>query len=251
MMSFEQRMKWFLRRVIIVFVTPFLFFLSSCATQHLNGSSLNGTGPDAELSIIRSVTYDENGLPQFDDILAERPDDKGASFTLVDRVNGHPRASYDIAIIDGVEPDLVRPLEVIYEWTGRGFIGGLRVTEDWIYYTPSHGSASGDDALVSLGFVFAPMLVGTAGGFVVGLFACIPEAVQEIGHILIDKKEVLVSFTEYEYDELDRLERTRTFNPSDPPVEIIRTEFIYTAEERIPEKTRVTSYPEGAVRVIE
>lgn len=233
----------------IIIAAVCLSLLCSCATQKIHGSSLNGAGSDTELRIIRSVTHDENGLPQFDDILAERPDEKGASFTLVRSVDGHPHVSYDIAIVDRTGPDLVKPLEVIYEWTGRGFVGGLKVTENWMFYTPARGS-SGDEALVQLGIVFGPMIVGTAGGFVVGLFACIPEAVKEIGHIMINKKEVLLSFTEYEYDDLNRLDRMRTFHPSNPPVEIIKTDFIYEGNERIPAETRVISYPEGAVRSV-
>lgn len=235
---------------VIVLMTPVLLF-SSCAPGKLDRSELNLTGHDGSLRLIRSVSFDEKGLPQFDDPLTERPDDKGESFTYVQYSGAKPVASYDIAIVDGPSPDLLRPLEVIYEWTGKGFEAGLSVTSNAPYYYMNTGAHSGEVALIQAGIIVAPMVIGTTGGFVIGLFACIPEAIRETGRIFVSKREVLISFSTYEYDNLNRLSHMRTFHPSDPPLEVVTTEFLYTGEELVPSETNVLSHPEGKIRTLE
>ena len=36
--------------------------------------------------------------------------------------------SYDILVRSEEKPDMMRPLEVIYHWTGEGFQGGMALT---------------------------------------------------------------------------------------------------------------------------
>lgn len=213
-------------------------------------SQINLSDHEGDLALVRSVTFAENGLPQFDGILTEHPSEQGASFTLVHYREGKPFTSYDVTIIDRRDPDFLKPLEVIYEWTGKGFIAGLSVTSEFPYYINT-GAYSDEAALIQAGLVVAPMVVGTAGGFVIGLFACIPSAAQEIGLILIDKQEVLISYARYEYDDLGRLSYMRTFHPSKLPIEVVTTEFLYVGKELVPSETRVISHPEGIIRTVE
>jgi len=212
---------------------------------------MNLSDHEGDLALVRSVTFTENGLPQFDDILSERPSEQGASFTLVHYREGKPFTSYDVTIIDRRDPDFLKPLEVIYEWTGKGFMAGLSVTSEVPYYYINTGAYSDEAALIQAGLVVAPMVVGTAGGFVVGLFACIPSAAKEFGLILVDKQEILISYARYEYDDLGRLIYMRTFHPSNPPIEVVTTEFLYVGKELVPSETRVTSHPEGTIRTVE
>ena len=54
-------------------------------------------------------------------------------------------------------------------------------------------------------FVFAPVVVGTAGGFIIGVADGIRTTAEEVGKVVIGKQEQVVTYTTYGYDARDRL----------------------------------------------
>jgi hypothetical protein len=92
--------------------------------------------------------------------------------------------------------------------------------------------------------------VGGVTGFVIGTWAIIPEAAEDIKK-LVTPTEALISFTDYSYDEQGRLKLMKMFQPAEKPIELVRTDFVYSKDERTPYQTTVISFPENKTRTIE
>jgi hypothetical protein len=194
---------------------------------------------------VKNVNYDAHGLPLFRPVLNRRPEKVGEQFTLVHLVDGRPVKSFDIVIAEE-KLDLKRPRNVLYTWTGRGFDIGLALG----YVTMEAGSKSNSkEGWLVLAVGAAMPVVGGVTGFVIGTWAIMPEAMKDIQKLLTST-EVLISFTEYAYDDQNRLVLIKMYQPSEKPLELVRTEFIYTKDARIPSQTKIISYPEDKTRTI-
>lgn len=205
--------------------------------------------PGARAVILKKIEFDAHGLPVFKAVLSDRPSETGERFAVVYYVNDRPVKSFDVAITDR-KADLGKPFEIIYDWTGRGFSAGLDLTGHvgWnIHYEGSSWKEFG----VLMAAVAAPTIIGGACGFVIGVVSSIPEAAGEMKNLMVSSKEKLISFTRYEYDARDRLMRMKMYAPSDPPTEVVRTDFFYKEENTAPFKTEITSYPDNQVRTLE
>ena len=95
-----------------------------------------------------------------------------------------------------------------------------------------------------------PAIIMSIGGFIVGLATSVPAAIQEVGHAVITGHETIISYSTYEYDDLQRLSRVKTYLPNDVSHEIIKTDYFYENQDVMPFKTEITSYPENTVRTI-
>ena len=80
--------------------------------------------------LVRKITYDELGRPQFTEQLAVRPRSAGETFFVVQTINGLPSRTYAIAIVDQPRTG-PGPLAVIDERTGRGYEGGVARTSSF------------------------------------------------------------------------------------------------------------------------
>jgi hypothetical protein len=185
------------------------------------------------------------GRPFFGVPLEQRPAKAGDQFTLVSYLAGRPFQSYDIVVRGEEGPDMMRPLEVIYHWTGEGFQGGMALTQGMENFS---GSARELAAYMVVKLV--PVAVGGVVGFAVGVIASIPETAGELKKMVVNAQETVVSYTRYEYDEQGRIAFMRMYAPGDKPVELVRTDYFYSGTEALPSKTVVTSYPENKVRTI-
>jgi hypothetical protein len=72
----------------------------------------------------------------------------------------------------------------------------------------------------------------------------------ELGKVVVNKHERVVTYTTYAYDARNRLSLMRMYKVDDRK-ELVRTEFFYEADSPVPAKTTITKYPEGAVKVLQ
>lgn len=223
-----------------------LLFVTACMTHRVDLplSALPGNAGQ-KLVMLARVEYDVKGRPFFGQRLKQRPQEAGAQFTVVQLAGSRAVESYDILVRSEEKPDMMRPLEVIYHWTGEGFQGGMAMTQGMQGFSGSVEALAG-----YLTVKLVPVAVGGVVGFVVGVAASIPEAAGELKKVLVNARENVVSYTRYEYDEQGRIASLRMYAPGDRPVELVRTDYSYSGTEALPSKTVVTSYSENKVRTI-
>ncbi len=200
--------------------------------------------------LIPYIEYDPNGLPLLGPRLKERPTREGDRFTIVELLDGRTEISYDV-VVAGSESDFSKPFRVIYEWTGKGFQAGAQgtgVTANVAGHTQIHGDR--DAAVVMLAIVVAPLVIATAGGFLVGVADSVRTTIQEMIKVVRGKHEKVVTYTTYAYDAANRLILTRMFKADETAEEVIRTEFSYQRDSRTPFESIITTYPDGAKRVV-
>jgi hypothetical protein len=205
--------------------------------------------PDQATFLVKKIDYDNYGRPLFTDRLTSRPAKAGEFFTIVHTVNNRPARSFDIAIVEREKADLGKPLAVIYEWTGKGFEGGMVISEG-LY--PGNGfSGSGREAAAYLAIKAAPVVIGGVTGFVVGLVASIPETAGELMHVIVNARERVIAYTVYEYDEKGRIRFMKLYPPDGHAEELVKTVFYYTGDSGVPSRTDVMSRVEKKVRTIQ
>jgi hypothetical protein len=220
--------------------------VTACMTSHVDlTASTLPENAEQKLVMIPRVEYDVKGRPFFGERLKQRPKEAGAQFTVVRLAGSRAVESHDILVHSEEGLDMMRPLEVIYHWTGEGFQGGMALTPGMEGFS---GSARELAAYMVVRLV--PVAVGGAIGFAVGVAASIPEAAAELKKVIVNARENVVSYTRYEYDEQGRIASMRMYAPGDRPVELVRTDYSYSGTEALPLKTVVTSYPENKVRTL-
>ncbi len=201
--------------------------------------------------LVREAEYGPKGEPDFHYQLGYRPSNAGDRFTIARLMDDRPVVSFDIVVRDR-KADFTKPFKVVYEWTGRGFRGGAQGTVVAADLVGHAGNAiqSKDDALVALVIVIAPIAVGTAGGFVIGLVDGIKTTAEETMKVVLSKYEQVIAYTTYSYDARDRLVLMRMFKADDSRQEVIRTEYLYEGESTAPAKTVITTFPDGQVKTL-
>ncbi len=203
--------------------------------------------PNQSTFLVSKTDYDLHGRPLFQKRLGSRPSGVGARFTIVHAVNDKPSRSYDIAIVEQQKADMHKPLAVLYEWTGRGFEGGLAVSEGIF---PGGGTMSGREAAAFLAIKAAPVVIGSVTGFVFGLAAGIPATAAVLRNVVVNTREMLIGYTLYEYDEKGRLKFMKLYPPIDHTAELVKTEFFYSNASGEPMQAEVTSIVEQKKRMI-
>ncbi len=234
-------------RLIFVAAVWCLSVLTACGTKHVNLED-QSSGGSLRTVLLREVEYDQNGMPLFIKTLNKRPDDPGEKFTIGLFRDNMPVKTFDIAI-KRTHGDLMVPLRIVYHWTGEGFeVGGL-VGFLLISAVMDSSEASARDLKNAAGAAAVSTVVGGAGGFVVGLAKSAPSGWAETEKIVLRAQESIVTYTEYEYNELGQLSHMTMYEP-ETRVSIVKTDFYYEDDRNIPAAAYVTSYPENKVRVI-
>lgn len=232
---------------VIFFIVP---LVSACATSRADLAAYSlPSDPDARPVILKKIDYDGHGLPAFNVVLSDRPSEPGERFAVAYYIDERPVKSYDIIVTDQ-KAELGRPLEIIYDWTGKGFSAGLYLTGHVNWNVRYEGSSWKELGALMVA-VTAPTIIGGACGFVIGVVSSIPEAAAEIKNLFVSSKETLLSYTIYQYDARGRMMRMKMYAPSDPPTEVVRTDFFYRDDNIVPLKTEITSYPDNKVRTLE
>ena len=220
--------------------------LAGCMTERMPPVAEYPAVPKQSTFLVKKIEYDGHGRPVYGEILDRRPGSAGERFTVVHAVDNRPSRSYDIVIVE--QPKAGRgPLAVVYEWTGRGFEGGVAVSSG---FYPQGAIDSGKDAIIYLAIKAAPIVIFTATGFVVGVVASIPETANELKRVIVNTREKVVSRTEYAYDTQGRIRFMKLFAPTGPADELVKTEFFYAGNSEVPARAEVTSAPEKKVRTI-
>jgi hypothetical protein len=223
-----------------------LLVLSNCMTERVQPAAEYPSVPKQSMFLAKKVEYDEYGRPQFPVTLRGRPGKAGEAFTIVHSVNNRPVRSYDIAIIEQQQADMGKPLAIVYEWTGRGFQGGLDISGRFA----GSFQGSGRDAAAYLAIVTAPIVIGGVTGFVVGIVSSIPETATELRRVIVNAREMVIGYTLYEYDEKGRIRVMKMYPPEEQAEELVKTEYYYKGDSDVPSKTEVTSSVEKKKRMI-
>lgn len=225
--------------------------VAGCATKHVKMDDQPCVTRCREI-LVRQIEYSPKGLPVFLTQLDERPGRAGDRFTIVQLMNGQPKTSFDIVVV-GPESDFTKPFKVVYQWTGTGFQAGAQataVTAD----LASHAEVrvrSRNEAAVTLAFIYAPLVVGTAGGFIIGVVDGIRTTAEEVVKVAVGKQEQVVAYTTYAYDVQDRLALTLMYRADDPRQALVRTEYTYRADSKELLKATIMTFPDGAIRIVE
>jgi hypothetical protein len=233
-------------RKIFVCLCLTSILISGCAANHV-GQEEHAT-PGTRDIVVRAIGYDDKGLPLPGAPLAERPFRPGDHFTVVRLLRDRPVISYDVVVVRR-KPDFARPLQVVYEWTGKGFTLGANVTQALLNSAGSvqiHGNDGA--ALVVLAILVTPAAAGTVGGFIVGIADGARQTALELSKVIVPGEQ-LVTCTTFEYDGLNRLVVMRMFSP-DRMQELVRTRFAYEGAETVPSRTTVRTLAEGKERDI-
>jgi hypothetical protein len=223
-----------------------LLVLGGCMTERVQPVTEYPSVPKQSTFLVKKVEFDDHGRPLFPVILRDRPGKAGETFTIVHTVNNRPVRSYDIAIIEQ-QADIGKPLAIVYEWTGKGFQAGLDISGSFI--GSFHGS--GEEAVAYLAIVAAPIAIGGVTGFVVGIVSSIPETGTELRRVIVNARETVIRCTLYEYDEKGRIRVMKMYPPGEYAKELVRTEYLYSADSDVPSKTEVTSPIEKKTRMIQ
>ena len=193
------------------------------------------------------IAYDEHGRPVFGERLSRRPGSAGALFTVIHAVDNRPVRAYDIAVVEQPRTG-PGPLAVVYEWTGKGFEGGVAIAEGFFPYGVTANSS--EDVAIYLAIKTAPIVIATVTGFVVGVIASIPETATELKRVVMNTREILTGSREFIYDDKGRIRLMMLYPPVEHAEALVRTEFFYEGTGDIPERTEVTSLAEKKVRVV-
>jgi len=196
--------------------------------------------------VLAGLDHDVDGRPLLTEPLERRPKEAGEQFTVVHLLNGRPDVSYDVVVVRAA--DFEKPLKVIYHWTGRGFRIGLQ--KSIVLLATTLGAADSRLTVAALEVVVAPMATGAATGAAIGAVISAPDMGRALAAALRGRKERLVSFTTYDYDELARLVKTRMYS-GDGRQELIRTEYLYAAGSYYPFKTLITDARDGRPRIFQ
>jgi hypothetical protein len=229
----------------LVSLVPAALLIAGCAAQRVGQEEHAWIGTEA--IVVRAIGYDDMGLPLRGTPLAARPSSLGDHFTVVRLLSDRPLISYDIAVAKQ-KPDFAKPLQAVYEWTGRGFTLGANVTGAMANGGIRLQTHSNGEAFFALALIATPIVAGTAGGFIVGIAEGVRQTGVELGKVIVPGEEV-ITCTTYEYDGSNRLVRMRMLSP-DRGRELVRTEFAYEGSATVPLRTVVKSLVEGKERDI-
>jgi len=223
-----------------------LVLIAGCMTERVHPVAEYPAVPEQSTYLVRKIGYDGRGRPLQVEKLGRRPGSAGARFSVVHAVGGRPSRSYEIIVMEqpGSGPG---PLAVVYEWTGRGFEGGVAISEGIF---PQGTISSGAEAAAYLALKTAPVVIATATGFVVGVIASIPEMASELRRVMVNTRETVIGRTEYTYDEAGRIRFMKLYPPAEHAELLVKTEFIYDSTGDEPVRTEVTSVPEKRVRTV-
>lgn len=216
-----------------ILLLSLVVLLSACASQinHLHNAS--GQPP----LILNKIPLNTQLLPDFDQQFQARPTAPGKIYHLAIREKNRITRSFEIAVLKGPRSTAHKPLKVVYEWTGKGFVAGL-------------DAATGSNMVTDLLMIAVLPAAGAVAGFVVGLFASIPESYKQLERALTTSRERLLSQSDYRYDQLSRLTLIDQHLPGTHGRKLIRTEFHYQGTERSPYQVTIYSHPEDKQRIL-
>src|SRR5574341_1418148 len=219
-------------RIHLVLACACAIATHGCMTERVRPVTEYPSVPKQGTFLVKKIDYDAYGRPLFRDRTEKLSGAAGERFTIVHTVNDRPSRSYDIAIVERQKADMSKPLAVVYEWTGKGFEGGLALSQG--LYPGGFVVQSRDEALAYLTIKAAPVVIGGVTGFVIGVVACIPATAIELSHVIVSARETVIGYTVYEYDEKGRIRFMKLYPPEEQASELVKTEFFYSGDGDVP-----------------
>lgn len=203
-----------------------------------------------ERKLYRTMTYDRYGRPKFAGILDSLPAKAGVDYYIVDYYSGTGRLirSFQLTIVpfDELLYGPERPLEMIYTWTGKGFVGGVKAVKYTSQIFKGMNTAQVHDARGALVFgavvvsvIVIPPIIGTVGGFTTGV---VKSALTETERPFLKFREVFSGYVKYYYDTRGRITEMVQYTPAKKPQKLFSTRYRYRGKEMIPEKTVVEGH---------
>jgi hypothetical protein len=223
-----------------------LLLPGGCMTERLPLPTEHAGIPRQSSFLVKRIAHDEHGRPMFSERLTLRPGTSGDTFTLVEEIDDLPSRSYDIAVVDRARTE-GGPLAVIYEWTGRGYEGGLDITSG---ISVNGTISSGAEAVAFLAIKAAPIVIATATGFVVGVLTSIPEAAKELQHVIVNTRETVIAYRTYSHDDQGRIRFMKLYAPDERAEPLVTTSYLYAGKDTTPVRTEVVSAAEQKVRQV-
>ncbi len=178
--------------------------------------------PGARTVIVGSISAGEKGLPVTGETLKERPTRRGEHFTILRLAGDRPAMSCDIVVV-GRKPNFHKPINAVYEWTGKGFMLGVRVAAGLGPAAVGPPQVGLEGLAVGLAVIITPIVAGAACGFAVGVADGIEKTVEQLGKT-VTKEERMITCTTYAYDSVDRITLMRMYT-ADRTQELVRTTF--------------------------
>jgi hypothetical protein len=220
-----------------------LLVLSGCTSVRTAPERLAGM-EHMSFEVVSTAGLDEYGRPVFGRKLDKRPSEPGSLFAILARdKQGKARRSYIVAVTKPEGPDIARPFNVLYRWTGKGFKKAGNLLRNIFTGEPCYECKEAAELYLLVAATGVTILI--AGGVVLGIADGTWEAGKEMGKLLVKGEEVLASFSTYEYDGKGRVHRIRSYIPGDPPEEIISTIFTYKGDSGTPVETLTRSLIDG------
>ncbi|HNR88364.1 MAG TPA: hypothetical protein PKM65_08500 [Spirochaetota bacterium] len=258
-------------RIITCFFFLCTYALPGCLSKNVALDRFEIT-PEAysAADVYQSMTIDGRGMPKYEGKLKKIPDAIGSTFVLVfkDGKNRPSKALSMMIVKHQEKADPSRSITVIFDWTKKGFLIGTDATGSVfggsvpsnsclpIPRTSSGGEALGYLALIgviaalTVVVFITPIIVGTTGGFVVGVAQSPVEATGEIKKALTDRIPLALVYLSYHYEGAGRLVGINQYIASNPAKLVVETEYHYRPFEFIPYKAVVKSIPEKKTRTI-
>jgi len=219
-----------------------LFIFSECSSS----PDIPESGSE-KIEIYESSRFDKFGLVVFSDKLKDKKESKDGKYVIVYSENDKPVKSFQVLTSFGAEINLAKPFQVILRWTGSGFeagvgaVGGLRI---------GTSCNSSDCSAVAAIILVSPVIIGTFVGFVIGVIDSIPTAAKEIAKIFDRDKEIIFSYSIYEYDDKNRLKSYSIFAPGQENRLVAKGEFFYKGNELYPSKDSYYAFQANGKREV-
>ncbi len=222
-----------------------LLFLFSCT--HKSVDKLHNTPPEKhKKEIYRKLSFDRFGRHVFSGRTLIEPVSVGKKYhiVLVDAKNSRIVSSYQVENVRyRGKGDYKKSLRIMYDWTGKGFMFGLR-TATGIMSSPS---ARGEAILIQMSVAGISLVFFTSGGFVIGVADA---AWVEGSRPMVNSAAVITGRTEYRYDEKGRIREVLQYAPTVKPVLLVTTSFSYEGDRTVPSMTVIESIPDGKRHVL-
>ncbi|MBN2384651.1 hypothetical protein JXQ70_17390 [bacterium] len=193
------------------------------------------------------MTYDEHGLPVFQETLKEKPHEEQADYIMVLHEKNRMTKAALIKIEDNPNRyDPSKALAIIYKWTGKGYRIGVDEAKEIEISQNTIGGIIADNVM---DFVMVPFTA--FGGFIIGVIRSTPTAIQEFHRVFFDTNEVLLGILEFQYDDQDRMIEIKYFSPTRNKVLLSKTTFEYSHDSLVPIQSFNKSYAEDIERIIQ
>lgn len=232
-----------IRGIVAVVIVSSIF---SCAYRSVD-NLFNLPEGDHRRELYRDLTIDDFGRHVFGNRIYDEPRNTGEKYhiVLVDQQDGKMLNSYQIENVPyNRKINYRKSLKIVYRWTGKGYISGLQLARD----ITGHSVTNVESAVLLVGLAGVSVVLGTAGGFVVGIADA---SWKELRKPMVSTAALITEYTVYRYDAKGRLYQMIQYAPANEPEELVATTYYYRGDQSFPFRYIVDSRPDKKKHVID